>query len=761
MRRTVSVKWEQFKNVLRAAPFAGACVSGIGVILLLSSAGQGLNYWFYLVILLGLSLCVNKRGLVIWIVGVGLIGGSYWIERLGQSQVEMAAKAGLRVEGVSAEVWQLSGRDVWLKLRTDGLGNFKCVVARERLEGLCGGSESGVRIGEKLCVSGGLRGLPAASNPGGFDRAAWLVGQGVYCQLRVDQGFQRGEVSWRGRLVTAGQAVADWLAAGLTRGLASGDRRGEVIEGVVLGRVSALESDQRELFRRSGALHVFAVSGMHVGIVAALAWFVLRWCGLEKHRVCWILIGLMFGYAWVTGFRPSAVRAAWMGAVLLSGLGLRRKSSGLNRLALAAVVMLWWDGRLLFQPGFQLSFLVMASILGVGPLLDRRLPWRQAIDPWLPRQLWTKRQARLSQWVAGVRGMLLMTLAAWLGSAGLTALHFGMVSLAGVLVGVPMIFGAFVVLGLGFAGCLLGAVLPWLGVIVVGVNAWVAGQMVNLASVVGGQGWAALAFGARVSAEEAWIFEAGGGGAVVFGGQPMVALDCGDQYFARYELLPFLSERRGVLGDLVLSHGDYAHVGGAFEVLSEYPEAMVALPAGRMLSPTVRDLSRAGEEQRAKVWTPQRGDWLQAGAGRLVNLGAGAPLTGADRSDDQCSVWQWRINGWSVVFMNDSGFARERELLQSGTLTGVDVLVFGKHQTDLSATADFIFEVGARVVIATHADYPSGQARGLEWEQELLAGGVRVLRLDGTGAIQVQVGKDQLGLEGFKSGEKISLLKSR
>ena len=75
-----------------------------------------------------------------------------------------------------------------------------------------------------------------------------------------------------------------------------------------------------------------------------------------------VLLPLIFGYSWITGNSPPAVRSAWMAAVFLGAFVFRRRPDLLNALGAVLLAAMLWDGRLLFQPGVQLSYGVVAAI---------------------------------------------------------------------------------------------------------------------------------------------------------------------------------------------------------------------------------------------------------------------------------------------------------------------------------------------------------------------------------------------------------------
>jgi competence protein ComEC len=118
----------------------------------------------------------------------------------------------------------------------------------------------------------------------------------------------------------------------------------------------------------------------------------------------WLTVGLVFVYAFITGWRPSSARAALMVAVFMGAPLADRESSLQNSLGMAALLLLGSDTHQLFMPGFQLSFVVLwLSVIGSVPLVQRLLPLTQ-LDPFLPPQLANWRQRCVEPFTALVRG---------------------------------------------------------------------------------------------------------------------------------------------------------------------------------------------------------------------------------------------------------------------------------------------------------------------------------------------------------------------
>jgi len=190
-------------------------------------------------------------------------------------------------------------------------------------------------------------------------------------------------------------------------------RAGAVLKAVLLGDRSALNSDTMEGFRRTGLYHLLVIAGLHVGLLAMLAGYLLRLFPFrESTRTVLVLIFLL-GYAALVEQRAPTLRATLMISVYLVGRLLFREHSALNAIGFAALVLLLHRPVWLFESGFQLSFAAALLIAGLAvPVLERSTePYRRALHNWRDARLdlhLAPRQAQfrldLRSVIAGIRG---------------------------------------------------------------------------------------------------------------------------------------------------------------------------------------------------------------------------------------------------------------------------------------------------------------------------------------------------------------------
>lgn len=205
---------------------------------------------------------------------------------------------------------------------------------------------------------------------------------------------------------------------------------------------SGITPTLRQAYTRGGVAHLLAVSGLHVGFICVMANLLLAWMLLFRHGQILrsaAVVALIWLFAAMAGFTPSIVRAAVMFSILQVATQLATRTDTLNTLCFTAFVMLAWDARILYDVGFQLSFIAVAAIIEWGvPLFPRR---RRGTVAWCWR------------WLAS--GIATSAVAA-VATLPLTAYLFGSMSLWSIVTGTLMVALAGIVVG----GAMLWIILP-------------------------------------------------------------------------------------------------------------------------------------------------------------------------------------------------------------------------------------------------------------------------------------------------------------
>ncbi len=180
-----------------------------------------------------------------------------------------------------------------------------------------------------------------------------------------------------------------------------------MLNAMLFGDRSRLTHQLRLGFERTGSFHLFVVSGMHVALLAAMLFWIARRLRLANWLATLVTLALVYAYALLTGFGVPVQRALLMTAVFLLARLLSRQRNTLNALGAAALAVLLWSPRALFEASFQMTFLAIVAIAGIAmPLGDRSfLPYARAarnlrhlwLDPTLPPRL-TQFRVTLRLW---------------------------------------------------------------------------------------------------------------------------------------------------------------------------------------------------------------------------------------------------------------------------------------------------------------------------------------------------------------------------
>ena len=164
---------------------------------------------------------------------------------------------------------------------------------------------------------------------------------------------------------------------------------------MLLGRKIELSKAQIERYRMTGTMHFFAISGLHIGVIATVIAQFLLLIRVPRAVAPWIGLPLLYLYVEITGGTPSAIRAFLMAAFFWSSFACQRQRSPFSALMCSAILVLIIDPNQLWSLGFQLSYAVVLSILLFGLPLHQVLTGRCQPYQWLPEHRLERSAARL------------------------------------------------------------------------------------------------------------------------------------------------------------------------------------------------------------------------------------------------------------------------------------------------------------------------------------------------------------------------------
>lgn len=228
-----------------------------------------------------------------------------------------------------------------------------------------------IRVDDILLVSASLTPLPKALNPHQFEYGTYLKNLGVYHRTIVSENgilqLTQGSRTLRGYA----ESVRNFCLEKLQQTSITKDERA-ITQALLLGQKKDITKQLYAQYAAAGAVHILAVSGLHVGIIYFLFSLLLRPCKqLPKGELIhsFLVIVLLWGFAFVTGLSPSVTRAVTMFSFFAIANSLRRETNSINTLFLSFLVLLLINPLWLFQVGFQMSYMAVAAILFIQPKL--------------------------------------------------------------------------------------------------------------------------------------------------------------------------------------------------------------------------------------------------------------------------------------------------------------------------------------------------------------------------------------------------------
>ena len=617
-------------------------------------------------------------------------------------------------------------------------------------------------FGDELKLFGIAEAIAPPRNPGEFDMSSYLARRDVRRRLFVRYPEDGVLVRHGGGnpILRAAQKSRARMQSALCQSLDDAPDVQTFISGIALGLRHQTPEDIEEPFQQTGTLHLFAVAGLHVGIVASLLWILASVAQLPRKWATGLIIPLVLFYAAVTGLHVSSVRAAVMSSILLGGFFFERKVFALNSLAAAAFIILCWDTNELFSTGFQLSFAVVgAIILLADPLFGFLRRWG-APDSFLPRVLLhgPRRLLHLCfEWVG--RGAS-VSLAAWIGSLPLILWYFYLVTPVSLFANLLVVPIAFFILAIALLSLLSAPLLPWVSVIFNNANWCLARLVLGLvhlfAQIPGGHYYVEHPRVSEDAKARITVLDVGAGAAVHLRTQGADWLfDCGSERDYERVVRDYL-HAAGVnrLDGLLLTHGDSLHIGGAAPLLRDFSLLRLIDNSAPDRSIVHRQLHRAFQERGMTLDSLAAGESFQLSRAVTAQVLYPPRVFPAATTDDQAYAIQLFVApSAQVLFMSDSGFATERALLASGLNLRSDILVKGQHHSGRSGSDKFLEAVQPRLIIATSRDFPEYERVSDEWAEQVRARGIKLFRQDETGAVELKFGRNDWEARAYITGE--------
>lgn len=306
---------------------------------------------------------------------------------------------------------------------------------------------SGLKYGDKIRIEGTPGPIRSPRNPHEFDFSAYMANRSIFLQHFVYQDQIHLISSDNGNgLMKVIYQIRSRFEQIITEDIHDSNEQA-VVMALLLGIKGQLDHEIKSAYASAGAMHVLAVSGLHVSIVC----FILNWLfkllpsGKSQRVIAPVAsISALWIYAVLTGFSPSILRAVSMFSIILISKILNRRTHACNSLAFAAFVLLLFNPLFLFDVGFQLSFLAVAGILYLYPKISS--VWN--VTNWFGKWVWQ---------------LTCVSLAAQLATFPLGLYYFHQFPSYFLLTNLIVIPAAFIVMILGIGLIVIGSWFDWIG----------------------------------------------------------------------------------------------------------------------------------------------------------------------------------------------------------------------------------------------------------------------------------------------------------
>ena len=285
----------------------------------------------------------------------------------------------------------------WVKIPTTLQGIRATIIAP------FGPAEDLPRIGEIWECAGWFNAHADANDM--RPRKIWVKGKGTYMRRHSSAP----DHCVRGTFAAVRHDFSRRMGIGLERAQDVADLN----RAILLGERATLPSAVRDIFIKAGTMHVFAISGLHVMVVAELLMVILICCAVPIRFVGLLLIPLLWAYVYLIGMTPSAVRAAGMASIYFAASFFWRRPNAIIAWCVTFLIIHLLDPFKLLDVGCELSFVVM-----LGILLSLR---------WV-------RNFNFGKWES-----FIVTCAAWLAGTPLAAHVFGRITPGGILANIVLI----------------------------------------------------------------------------------------------------------------------------------------------------------------------------------------------------------------------------------------------------------------------------------------------------------------------------------
>jgi len=636
-------------------------------------------------------------------------------------------------------------------------------------------------IGAVCSFQGKLEAPRSAQNPNAFDYQKYLYFQRIHWLLKPDsfpvEGCHKTSPTLYERLLLIRERGITYIGKHFPPSSAG------IVQALVYGEREYMNEDVLEGYQKLGLVHLLAISGLHVAILVGLGFYLAIRFGFTRESTTLILLFLLPVYMVLTGGSPSVVRASLMVMIMMISLRWRTTIHPIDSISITCLVMLMYDPYAIFHPGFQLSFVVSlalllsASIAAKYKNFIRQLAIATCIAQLssLPILLYHFFEFSLFSLPLNMLFIPLYTFIVLPLSLLVLAVHYFFQPLGELLiplldtilvianelvkaivtyVPVTMIFGRpnpvllllyCSVIVLAFINLErnegrkrnLQAVAYLSAVLLID---WISpyldrhGEVVMLDVDQGDCIYIELPYRKGV-----YLIDTGG--FATFSKEPWQRRK-NEFDIGQHIVVPFLKSK-GVtkIDKLIITHGDYDHLGGAMAVLNEIKVKQLFIGQGEEKASLEERLVAAAKRKGIVVKSVGRGDYWTVGDTTFYILAPGKKVEGKNKNDRSIVLYA-QLGAYWWLFTGDLEEEGERELIRAFPQVRAEVLKIGHHGSLTSTSIQFLETVRPKIALISVGERNRYGHPDKRVVQRLKERNIQIFRTDINGAISYRYTKN-------------------
>ncbi|WNF21786.1 DNA internalization-related competence protein ComEC/Rec2 [Mesobacillus jeotgali] len=623
-------------------------------------------------------------------------------------------------------------------------------------------------------ASGSLNSPSPARNPNAFDYKNYLQHNKISWALDADT-LSLKTCSEQTSILTPLKAFRHKEIARIKNTLP--EETSALAAALIFGERNLFDPETERSYQKIGIVHLLAISGLHVGLLTGMLYFIFIRVGVTKEKTDILLMAFLPVYAIMTGLAPPVVRAAAMLMMLIGSRRLALRMTPLDAVCAAFMIMMLVQPAIIYDTGFQLSFAVSFSLVISAPVILKSFPT-------------FLKQTAAASFIAQLSSLPVILS---------TFYEISLISIFANLLFVPLF--SFILLPillisymvLSFLGVLPAFYLHLLEKLIHGVNllamklselpmsTLIIGELepfllFSLIALIPVFFYKWEGFVIKESKPPSWLFalpliplflqmilpylnpygqvvflDVGQGDSIFIqmpynqgnylidtGGVTPFVKETWQQRGNPYDpgkkiLVPYLkSEGIRTVDKLILTHGDADHIGGASALLEEIRVKQLIIPRVSERSALEQDVINKASVKGTEIYLGGMGTGWKTGQGEFLILN---PSESIGERNDQSIVLLAAIGGNEWLFTGDLGIEGEKLLTEKIKEIDIDVLKVGHHGSKYSSSDLFLEETTPDTAIISVGEKNRYGHPGKEVITRLEEHGTRIFRTDENGAI--------------------------